>query len=329
MNGSSDSRLTGSLPGQRWGILLAGGEGERLKAFTRAWTGEATPKQYCEFTGGRSMLEHTAERASGVVSPNRMVTVIGRGHWRYLERHRRQTVPGLVVEQPMSRDTGPGVFLPLTYVLALDPQATVAVFPSDHFIQPPEAFRDRLEEAVNLAERLADRIVLLGAAPDRPEPEYGWIETGERVPGASAEVRAVTRFVEKPVLAEAAALHRAGALWNTFIMVFKGETLWNLAGRCLPSMMSRFHELRLGLEGRGELPDLGRLYEGLEPANFSRDLLTLAAPRCVAMPLSGVQWSDWGRPERIAETLNVLGGESTATLARSAELCSAGLSTPR
>ncbi len=326
--GSPNSRLVASAPGQRWGILLAGGEGERLKALTRAWTGQATPKQYCEFVGGRSMLEHTAERASGVISPSRLVTVIGRGHWRYLEQPRRQSVPGLVVEQPESRDTGPGVLLPLTYVLALDPRATVAVFPSDHFIHPADVFRDRLAEAVQLAERLPERIILLGAAPDRPEPEYGWINTGSRVPGLGrTEVRAVTSFVEKPDPSAAARLYRSGALWNTFIMTFKAETLWSLACRYLPRVMSRFQALRLGLEGHGDLPDLGLLYEGLEPANFSRDLLTLAAQRCVAMPLSGVHWSDWGRPERIAETLSVIGDGTSATLARSAVLCSAG--TPR
>ncbi|MBI4349747.1 MAG: NTP transferase domain-containing protein [Elusimicrobia bacterium] len=314
---------------QRWGILLAGGEGERLKALTRAWTGHARPKQYCEFTGGRSMLEHTAERASAVLSPRRLVTVIGKDHWRYLEQPRRQSVPGLIIEQPEHRDTGPGILLPLAYVLALDPGATVAVFPSDHFIQPADAFGRQLSDALAAAERLPDRIVLLGATPDRPEPEYGWIATGEPAPGLERlGIREVSRFVEKPDPALAAGLYRSGALWNTFIMTFKGEAVWSLACRLLPSLMSRFQTLRLGLEGNGDLPDLRELYEGMEPANFSRDLLTLAAQRCVAMPLRGVQWSDWGRPERIAETLDtVKGGSKTATLVRSAVLCSVGLTT--
>ncbi|MBI4424137.1 MAG: NTP transferase domain-containing protein [Elusimicrobia bacterium] len=320
-----------SAGGKRWGILLAGGEGERLKALTRVWAGQPRPKQYCEFVGGRSMLEHTAERASGVVSHRRIVTVIGRGHWQYLEHPRSQAVPGLIIEQPAHRDTGPGVLLPLTYILALDPEATVAVFPSDHFIHPADVFQERLREAMEAAERLPDRLVLLGVTPDRPEPEYGWIETGTRLGGAAGrELRQVEGFVEKPDLAGAARLYRSGALWNSFIMAFRARTLWSIACRVLPGIMSRFQSLRLGLEGTGDLPDLEELYAGMGRANFSSDLLTHAAHRCVVLPLADIQWSDWGKPERIAETLHALGDEMKGSnLARSAMLCSAGPMTPR
>lgn len=305
--------------GRRWAILLAGGEGERLKALTRAWLGSPRPKQYCEFLGGRTMLEHTAERAAKVLDGNRLVTVIGKGHWAYLEEPRRQDVPGLIIEQPEHKDTGPGVLLPLAYVLALDPRASVVLFPSDHFIHPDSSFVQQVRGALSVAERLDDRIVLLGAAPDRPEREYGWIETGPALHGRfAAPVRSVRSFVEKPDEKLANELFRTGALWNTMIIAFKAETLWNLAGRILPSIMSRFQELRLGLEGHAGLPELAALYEGLDSANFSRDFLTLAAQRCVVVSLTGVHWSDWGRPERIAQTLSDLGEKpASSTLAKS------------
>src|SRR4030095_13078772 len=39
-----------------WSIILAGGDGERLRSLTEAWLGYHKPKQYCVFTGTRSML---------------------------------------------------------------------------------------------------------------------------------------------------------------------------------------------------------------------------------------------------------------------------------
>src|SRR5207247_4854391 len=118
---------------QTWSIVLAGGEGERLKPFVRSWLGEAVPKQYCTFTGTRTLLEHTLDRAARIASAERTVTVVARGHERWTRELLGRGHPGLVVRQPANRDTAAGIFLPLTYVRAADPEAVVAILPSDHF----------------------------------------------------------------------------------------------------------------------------------------------------------------------------------------------------
>ena len=45
-------------------VVLAGGDGERLRPLTERWLGHHTPKQYCSFVGTRSMLDHTLDRAA-------------------------------------------------------------------------------------------------------------------------------------------------------------------------------------------------------------------------------------------------------------------------
>lgn len=60
----------------RWAIVLAGGEGERLKSWTREKFGEAKPKQYCSVGGERTLLELALERAAAVAPPERILTVI-------------------------------------------------------------------------------------------------------------------------------------------------------------------------------------------------------------------------------------------------------------
>ncbi len=293
----------------RWALVLSGGDGQRMQAFVQRWLGYPRPKQYCAFAGKRTMLEHTCRRALDLVPPERVVTVINRDHRRYLRLPRRLRLPGKILAQPERRDTAPGVFLPLTYALARDPQALVAIMPSDHFIHPRERFRELMEEAFALAERLPGQLVLLAATPDRAEPDYGWITPGTALsPGGPRLVRG---FREKPPAAEAAALHAAGGLWNTMIVVARAQALWDLAHAHHPEMTERFAALRWWLGRPEEDEALELAYRGMPSVNFSRGLLTPAAGWSVALPMTGVHWSDWGRPERIVETLAEIGKTQT------------------
>lgn len=287
---------------RRWAVVLAGGDGQRMESFISRWLGYPRPKQYCAFAGGRTMLEHTCDRATALVKPERVVTVINTDHRRYLDG---QKIPGRIVEQPGRCDTGPGVFLPLTHVLAQDPDALVAIMPSDHFIHPKERFTALLDEAYGLADFLPGQIVLLSARPDAAEADYGWISPGMTLAGRNAVL--VDRFKEKPAAAEAATLYRRGGLWNTMIMVARISALWEIARAAQPAMIARFDALRpwIGLPEETEATALA--YRSMERVNFSRDIVEPAADWTVAMPMDGVHWSDWGRPERIAETLAKIG----------------------
>lgn len=290
---------------KRWAVVLSGGEGQRMESFIRRWLGHPRPKQYCSFAGGRTMLEHTYARALAATDPERVVTVVGRGHRRFMESPRRIEIPGRLIEQPQRCDTGPGVFLPLTWVMARDPDAVVAIMPSDHFIHPLERFHVLLDEAYRLAQSLPRQVVLLAAAPERSERDYGWIVPGPAVAGSGA-VR-VARFKEKPPSREAALLHRHGGLWNTMIVVARVRALWGLGRGLHPRMMERFEALRGEMGRPGEAEALARAYRDMESINFSRDFLEAIADRTVALPMTDIHWSDWGRPQRVVETLSRIG----------------------
>ena len=213
-------------------------------------------------------------------------------------------MPGRVIEQPANRDTAAGILLPLTYVMAENPEATVAIFPSDHYIAPNARFMAHVDRAYLLAERLGNMIVLLGAVPDGPEPDYGWIQPDHELrAGAGSGVRLVRRFREKPSPGEAATFHRDGYLWNTFIMFAKAKALWTLAGERLPELRARFDDLLRSVGTDAEPSVLARIYGDMPSANFSTRILEACADRTLVATLEGVDWSDWGRPERIEETL--------------------------
>jgi mannose-1-phosphate guanylyltransferase len=228
-----------------WSIVLAGGEGERIRPYIQQWLGHPVPKQYCTFVGTRSMLQHTWDRANQIVSPRRKVTVVGRNHQKGLEHHFNKHHEGTLIFQPRNCDTAPGIFLPLTYVKSWDPQSVVVLLPSDHFISPEDRFVEIVRRAVRAVEFVNDHMILLGVRPSRQEFDYGWISAGEVLGWSGGScIRRIQSFVEKPGTEDGRRLMSEGALWNTLVLVAKVETLWKSGWLCVPEMMERFEQLR-------------------------------------------------------------------------------------
>jgi mannose-1-phosphate guanylyltransferase len=302
------------MASQSWAIVLAGGEGTRIQPLIKRCLGFACPKQYFTFCGERSMLEHTIDRAVELVGPERLITVIGSGHRRYLETQR---VQGLVIEQPISRGTGAGIFLPLTHIFARDPDATILIFPSDHFVCPRTEFLEQVDHARDCAENFDEKIILMGAVPDLPETDYGWVEPGKQLSGSNwhspLPVHEVASFCEKPGAEEAKTCFAQGYLWNTMIIAAKIKALWKLGKRLLPEVTGKFESFQRILLGsrvkrrREEEGSLVRLYETIPAFDFSSSFLTQSANQLAVMPLQNVLWSDWGRPERVFDSLRKIG----------------------
>jgi len=284
-----------------WSIVLAGGEGTRLADYVTQRFGAPIPKQYCTFTGTRSMLEHTVDRALVQAPPSRTVTIVANDH---RERAMRQLIgrSGHVLCQPESRDTGAGTMFPLSYIYRWDPDAVVAIYPADHYIAPESAFTDVVARALRLARRWSDKVITLGVTPEEADSDYGYITVGARLAG-SPSLRQVRGFVEKPDAPSARRLCRRGAMWNTMIACTTASALWNLARATQPGMMDAFDAFLPRIGGADEPKAVAQLFERLPPVNLSRDMFERAPERLLAMPLEGVAWSDWGRAERIEETL--------------------------
>ena len=300
--------------GTPWVIVLAGGEGTRLHPFLRRWLGQAMPKQFCAFAGRRTMLDHTLDRAVALVGPDRVVTILGAGHERFLKR----PLPGHVLIQPASRGTGAGIHLGLSYIRSLDPDATVLILPSDHFVYPEYRFQESAEHALRLCGDYPDKMVLVGIRSREPEPEYGWISAGSRpcpmrpLPGGVHQVR---RFVEKPAPHVARLLHQAGWYWNTMICAASVRLLSDCFAVTLSYVSARFSQFESRLvqaqRARFHRPLLTRYLEEcfsrLEASDFSSQLVSRIAPRILLLHMQDVDWDDWGRPSRIVQSLERIG----------------------
>jgi mannose-1-phosphate guanylyltransferase len=293
-------------PSALWGIILAGGEGVRLQPLTRWIVGDARPKQFCSLTGPMTLLEETVRRTTALIPRERQLLSLSRTHAPYYEPVLDRCAGVRPVVQPENGGTALGVLYPALHVAKADPAATVAVFPSDHFIAPTDRFLNAVADATTVVERHPHTVVLLGVLPSSPEPEYGWIEPGEPLaPGAVA--RRVVRFVEKPPLDIAQQMLRRGWLWNTLVVVAKVSHLVRLALTHCPEAVGPLLLARNGLGGPAETAVVAQAYARARPANFSRDLLEPAHEALSVLELSGVTWSDLGTPRRVIATLARLG----------------------
>ena len=181
--------------GSLWAVVLAGGEGIRLRPLVRHLCGDERPKQFSPLLGARTLLGQTLDRVRRLIPPERTVVVTLQAHARYLERELGPTPRPHVLSQPESRGTAAGILLAAQWIETRDPGATLVCFPSDHLVLEEAAFMEHVAELASFVAREPGRIVLLGAPPSQPETEYGWIEPGraDRVdrPGPSPRDPAV------------------------------------------------------------------------------------------------------------------------------------------
>ena len=286
-----------------WAIILAAGEGKRLAPLTRTLYGWELPKQFAVINLGRSLLQETMHRVAPLVPPERTVVVVGPAHEKLAGLQLREHEGVEIVVQPKNLDTGPGILLPLTHVLSRDPEASVVMLPSDHYIPDPRPFLSAVRMAVECSRTIGDPITLLGVVPHCAETEYGWILPGSLIaPSTHDGPRVVRRFVEKPPLPEARKLLRDGGLWNTFISTGLATSYWELAKRHLPEQTALFELYRLEINHPGREAFLRSIYAAMNPANFSREVLEHEENLAV-LPVSGIGWSDWGNPQRIFQSL--------------------------
>jgi len=298
----------------RCGIVLAGGDGTRLRSFVQRTCGTALPKQYVNLIGTRSMLEHTFRRAERLIRPERLFTVVSAHHLSHFEVRRQLAgrPPSTVVIQPENKETAPGLLLPLMHLAKRYPRATVAVFPSDHFILEDDLFMTHVYLAFRLVEKEPSRLVLLGVRPERAESDYGYILPGSPLPDLfPLGVRKISAFIEKPEPASARKAIQNGGLWNTMVMVFQPEILLNRIGQIASALYESFQRIAASVGKPNASQVVREVYRDLEPVNFSKALLEHFSgehpPQLTVLPVRGVHWSDWGSERRILASLKRIG----------------------
>jgi mannose-1-phosphate guanylyltransferase len=288
-----------------WALVLAGGEGSRLRSLTTRPCGTSVPKQFCSLRGGHTLLEDALKRATGIAAAEQICTIVAQQHREWWAEPLRHMPTSNVIVQPRNRGTGVGLLYSLLHILPRDPHANVVLLPADHYVRDEVILRDAMQLALKRLSCDPSAPVLLGVEPEELDTELGYILPGHTDPLGGQQV---ARFIEKPNALMASDVIEQGGVWNTFIIAASIKSLLDLF---MPRFASLVMEMQIimnrathvGLPAVAGWAALVDLYERLPQVDFSRDVLEgrEASLRVVNVPSCG--WSDLGTPKRVAETL--------------------------
>ncbi len=285
---------------ERAAIILAGGEGSRLRSLTRKIAGKDIPKQFCPIFGTETLLEQTLRRVALKIEPTLTSVVVTRSHERlYAPILADMPLRSLVV-QPQNRGTAPAILYSLLRLAETAPRARVAIFPCDHYVDDDREFMGHVEMALSASALRPELTVLLGIAPQYAESAYGWIEPGSAV--ADTQLFTVRRFSEKPPADLARELTGRGCLWNSFVMVGELSTLLSLFRIALPELYLAFKKICSIVDTSLVEKTIGRRYAD-RSTGFSEQVLADRAVNLAVLPVRGVEWSDLGEPGRVMDTI--------------------------
>ena len=250
-------------------------------------------------SGRESSLEQARQLAQRSVPSEQTIVTFTRAQESFCLPQLVRTVCQRLVE-PCDRGTAPAILSGLLQIAKANPDAYIAILPSDHSYSDEDAFTRALETAFANAAAHPESVVLLGAPPCGPEVERQWIELGAAVPEHLFQVEA---FQEKPALASAEQMLRSGALWNTSVLAGHLSAFLRIAGSVIPDLVrllgSSLTEIRDYPETR--IPD--RVYDAIAPCDFSRQVLAPGAGGLLAMRLEHTEWRDLNHPAGVTSAL--------------------------
>jgi mannose-1-phosphate guanylyltransferase len=287
-----------------WAVVLAGGDGTRLREMTTTADGEIIPKQFCSLHRETCLLEDAIKRAQAVAMPQHICSVVGDRHRRWWSSVLKALPSQNIFVEPKNRGTAHGILLALLQIERRAPNSLVVLLPSDHYFLDENAMARSLRTATNLAADNGSLVYILGAEPDHPDPELGYIVPSARRYDAAA---GVLRFAEKPTTERARALMSEGALWNMFILAGSVRSLLDLfEGHFKPTVQAMRRALNLASSERTGSITLDLLYADLEAHDFSRDVLERHEQILQVLRVPNCGWTDLGTPKRVADTVRSL-----------------------
>ncbi len=123
------SLFCGDLCAERYCVILAGGNGERLWPLSN----ERLPKQLLSVDGESTLLEQALDRFDGIIDPQNIWVCVTNTIYDAVVDLVGDRVGRIIVE-PEKRDTAPAILYSCLEIAQNDPEAMVVFTPADAYI---------------------------------------------------------------------------------------------------------------------------------------------------------------------------------------------------
>jgi len=277
-----------------YALILSGGAGTRLWPLSR----KSKPKQFLQLVGERTLLQDTIDRIAEIIPDERIFAVAPPEHRALIHEQLPELRADHVVVEPYPRGNAAAIGLAMAALHAFDPEAVVAVLPSDHVVEKRPQFRDVLLAATAAAEQ--GHLVTIGIAPEGPDTGFGYIEAGDQLDlRTPVPVHAVKRFVEKPKRDVAEKMIASGGhFWNAGIFVWRVSDVIAAFRSHLPNTAKAIDALAEAVGSPRYESVLSEVWEETDRTTIDYGILEKAEH--VAVVPADIGWHDGGSWTRLA-----------------------------
>jgi mannose-1-phosphate guanylyltransferase len=278
-----------------YALILSGGAGTRLWPLSR----RRKPKQFLDLIGDRTLLQDTVDRVSEIIPDERIFVVAPPEHRALIHEQLPELRNDHVVIEPYPRGNAAAIGLAMAALHEFDPDAVVAVLPSDHVVEKKGAFRHVLIAATAAAD--AGWLVTLGITPDRADTGFGYIEAGEPLDVASPlPVFKVKRFIEKPKQDAAEKMLAAGGhYWNAGMFVWRVGAILDAYREHLPKTAQALDALGEAIGSPRYESVLAEVWEETDRTTIDYGIAERA--KNMAVVPADIGWQDVGSWSRLAD----------------------------
>ena len=277
-----------------YAVIMAGGVGTRFWPRSR----QKRPKQFLSIFDSRTMVQATVDRLSPLIPREKTYFVLNPQQKAILQEQLPEIPEQNIILEPFGKNTAPCIGLAAIHLSRIDPDAIMAVLPSDHLIQNEEVFREALQVAGQIAAE-KDALVTIGITPDRPATGYGYVQHNEKVMEKNGiSVHRVKTFAEKPNYETAVRFLQSGDfLWNSGMFIWKVSTILRELQTHLPEMHSGLMHLQKFIGTERYERELSKFYRQIR--SISIDYGVMEKAQNVYVVKCDFGWNDVGSWEEV------------------------------